>query len=112
MANTRVVKSFIRSLSKLGKSDTIDAQGLARYAKERHEELKLYKPNSDADKELLELTNRKTELKHMLVQEKNRLQAPNNKYCKSSNTTVIKLLQNELDRLKKPQKELIDKMYN
>jgi transposase len=45
----------------------------------------------------------------MLVQEKNRLQAPNNKYCKSSNTTVIKLLQSELDRLKKRQKELIDK---
>lgn len=108
-ANTRVIKSFIRSLSKLGKSDTIDAQGLARYAKERHEELKLYEPNSDTDKELLELTNRKTELKHMIVQEKNRLQAPDNKYCKSSNTTVIKLLQNELDRLKKRQKELIDK---
>ena len=88
-ANTRIAKSFIRSLSKLGKSDAIDAQGLARYAKERHNELKLYTPVLDIDKELAELTNHKTELKRMAAQQKNRLQVPDNKYCKISNITVM-----------------------
>ena len=107
-ANPRIVKSFIRSLAKLGKSDYIDAQGLARYAKERHEDLVQYIPVSDSKKEIAELTNRKSELKRMAVQEKNRQQAPNNQYCKDSNTTLITLLQNEIDRISARQKEIID----
>lgn len=59
-ANTRVVKNFIRSLSKLGKSDTIDALGLARYAKERHEGLKLYIEIPAPEKELVQLAARYT----------------------------------------------------
>jgi transposase len=62
-ANTRIVKSFIRSLAKLGKSDAIDANGLARYAKERHEVLAVHVQVSDVEKELAELANRRTELK-------------------------------------------------
>lgn len=49
-ANTRIVKSFIRSLAKLGKSDAIDAHGLARYAKEKHEELAIHVQISNAEK--------------------------------------------------------------
>jgi transposase len=108
-ANTRVVKSFIRSLSKLGKSDAIDAQGLARYAKERHEELQLYVQGSDTEKELTELANRRSDLKRVLTQEKNRLQAPDNKYCKSSNKLIIEALEKEVERLSKCQQELINK---
>lgn len=106
-ANTRVVKSFIRSLSKLGKSDSIDAQGLARYAKERHEDLQLYVQVSDIEKELAELANRRSDLKHALTQEKNRLQAPDNKYCKSSNELIIEALTKEIKRLTELQQKLI-----
>lgn len=106
-ANARIVKSYIRSLSKLGKSDAIDAQGLARYAKERHEDFKLFVPSSDSSKELAELVNRKTELKQMIVKEKNRLKAPDNKFCKLSNNNVITLLEAEVKRLDKRQLELI-----
>lgn len=106
-ANTRVVKSFVRSLSKLGKSDSIDAQGLARYAKERHEDLKLYIPPSDTGKELVELANRIIELKHMLVQEKHRMNAPDNSFCKSSNNILIESLEHEIERINLRQKQLI-----
>jgi transposase len=106
-ANTKVVKSFIRSLSKLGKSDAIDAQGLARYAKERHEDLQLYVKIADTEKELTELANRRSDLKRTLTQEKNRLQAPDNKFCKSSNELIIEALKKEIERLTKRQQELI-----
>jgi transposase len=106
-ANTKVVKSFIRSLSKIGKSDAIDAQGLARYAKERHEDLQLYIKIADTEKELAELANRRSDLKRALTQEKNRLQAPDNKFCKSSNELIIEALKREIERLTKRQQELI-----
>lgn len=35
-ANTRMVKNFVRSTGKLGKSDCIDSIGLARYGCERY----------------------------------------------------------------------------
>jgi transposase len=46
-ADTRKVKYFIRSLGVLGKSDAIDALGLAKYAKERHAQLNLYQKTSE-----------------------------------------------------------------
>ena len=107
-ANTRVVKSFIRSLSKIGKSDAIDAQGLARYAKERHENLQLYVKVSDVEKELTELANRRSDLKHTLTQEKNRMQAPDNKYCKASNECIIKAVEKEIKRIMERQQKLIN----
>src|SRR5687768_11189567 len=45
-ANTRKVKHFIKSLGILGKSDSIDAKGLALYGFERHPKLDIYKESS------------------------------------------------------------------
>lgn len=104
-ANTRIVKNFIRSLGKFGKSDKIDALALARYGQERHTTVSLYAPVIDADNELVQINNRINELKHDLVREKNRLQAPDNKFIKSSIDRhivqlkkEIGLLQNNLDK--------------
>jgi len=106
-ADTRKVKSFIRSTGRLGKSDSIDAHGLSRYAKERHEELKLYEQMQGAARELLQVTNRRSELKQMLVQEKNRLQAPDNQGMKKSHQTFIDFLNIEIGKIEKLQKELV-----
>src|SRR5277367_1928482 len=75
-ANTRHVKSFIRSWGTLGKSDALDAQALALYGYERHERLPLFQKQSPAQIKLCALTQRRQDLTHMLVQEKNRLQSP------------------------------------
>jgi transposase len=96
----------------LGKSDAIDAHGLARYAKERHEELAIHVQISNAEKELTELANRRTELKRILIQEKNRLQAPDNQYCKPSNQILIKLLEDEVIRISDRQKTIIQENNN
>jgi transposase len=41
-ADARKVKAFIRSFGTLGKTDAIDARALARYARERHDELPIW----------------------------------------------------------------------
>jgi transposase len=111
-ANTRIVKNFIRSLGKFGKSDKIDAQYLAEYGKERHKSLPLYEPIAEADNELLQINNRIQELKHDLVREKNRLQAPDNKFIKTSIERHIIQLQAEIELLQEELNKLIDKNDN
>ena len=95
-ANTRVVKYFIRSTGQLGKSDNIDALGLARYGHERHQCLNLYKPNKDNLQELVKYTLRKQDLKKQLVAEKNRFQAPDQECTKESHQRVIEFFEQEI----------------
>ncbi|MFN3235416.1 MAG: IS110 family transposase [Gammaproteobacteria bacterium] len=96
-ANTRHVKHFIRSTGRLGKSDRIDAQGLAHYAFERHENLPTYQAPSQEEKQLLKLTLRRLELKKMLVQEKNRLSAPDaHAQIKASLARIITAIEEEI----------------
>ena len=101
------VKNFIRSTGKLGKSDSIDAEGIARYAKERHEELNLYIQMDANSKKLLEASSRRDELKQSLVQEKNRLKSPENKSMKRSHEAFIEFLNKEIEEIEKIQGKLI-----
>jgi len=96
-ANTRKVKSFIRSHGKLGKSDNIDALMLALYGLERHASLPLFveKP----DETLAKLVRRRDDLTKMLVQEKNRAKAPEQGELLESIATIIDCLQNELKNI-------------
>ena len=96
-ANTRKVKHFIRSYGQLGKSDSIDAQGLAHYGRERHEHLALFVENKQET--LVKLVGRRNDLKQMLVQEKNRLQAPEQAELRDSHELVITMLTEEMKRI-------------
>lgn len=93
-ADTRKVKSFIRSYGKLGKSDAIDSIALAKYGHERHASLALFVENSS--KTLLKLVSRRRGLIQMIVQEKNRLKAPDQKELQESFRTIIKALEEEV----------------
>jgi len=96
-ANARNVKYFIRSLGTLAKTDAIDALGLALYAKERQATLELYKANSQ--EKLLKLVQRRIDLNQMLVQEKNRRQAPHQHVLKKSFDAVIKMLNAQIKEI-------------
>ena len=96
-ANTRKVKYFIRSHGQLGKSDAIDALGLAHYGAERHTSLVLFTENTE--KTLLKLVTRRNDLKRMITQEKNRLQAPDQQDLKKSFEAVIASLTQEVTRI-------------
>lgn len=92
-AHTKNVKRFIQSYGKLGKSDAIDALGLAHYAQERHQSLSLY---TEHEGEMLrKWVCRRNDLKQMIVQEKNRLQAPDQRELKQSFKKIIALLEKE-----------------
>jgi transposase len=93
-ANTRKVKYFIRSLGRLGKTDAIDALALANYGFERHTSLELFQVNSQ--QKLSKLVNRRSELTQMLVQEKNRRQAPDQRELTSSFNVIIKAIETEI----------------
>lgn len=96
-ANARKVKYFIRSFGKLAKSDSIDAIGLAQYGYERHPTLELFQVNNQ--EKLLKLVQRRIELKQMLVQEKNRRQAPHQDILKTSFDAIIEVINKEIQTI-------------
>ncbi|MFO2961596.1 transposase, partial [Legionella pneumophila serogroup 1] len=75
-ANTRKVKHFIKSYGNAAKTDKLDAKNLGLYGFERGKALELFTPQSKQSGELYEMIQRRTDLKQMLVAEKNRLKAP------------------------------------
>jgi transposase len=93
-ANARKVKYFIRSLGVSGKSDNIDAMGLARYAAERHATLEVFVENPY--KSLSKWVERRDDLSQMLVQEKNRLKAPDQTGLAKSFEKIIAILEAEI----------------
>jgi len=108
-ANTRKVKSFIRSYGTLAKTDSIDSFGLALYGYERHSKLEIYQESPH--KKLLKLVQRRNDLKIMLVQEKNRLKAPDQKAFKTSFNAIIKVIQQEMHKIEKIIAELCAKHH-
>lgn len=69
------VKGYMRSLGNKAKTDAIDAKSLAKYGKERHDDLKLYKKVEDSSEKINELVKYRDDLKRSLVREKNRLKS-------------------------------------
>jgi len=111
-ANTSKVKYFIRSFGKLGKSDAIDALGLAHYGFDRNKTLDVFVENPG--KKLLKLVQRRNDLKKMIVQEKNRLKAPDQGELKKSFETVIKALEKQMKKIEEQIDEIstADKSLN
>lgn len=98
-ANTRKVKNFIRSLGNGAKTDPLDGKALALYGYERHNRLECFKPQSKQSLELYELIQRCSDLKFMLVAEKNRLKAPRADYIKESCELMIDALAKQIETL-------------
>jgi transposase len=99
-ADTRKVKSFIRSWGKHGKSDALDAQALSLYGYERHKTLDLFQPPEPIALKLAAFAQRRQDLNQMLVQEKNRLKSPqNNPLVLQSYQDVIQALNNQISAI-------------
>jgi transposase len=108
-ADTRKVKNFIRSFGQHAKTDNLDAKALSLYGYERQDRLSLYKKTDKSHEELKLLIERRQDLKQMLVQEKNRLQAPLNKPILSGIKTVITCLEKQINSIEKLTDAVIDK---
>jgi transposase len=93
------VKAFIRSFGTHGKTDAIDAKGLAFYAQERCARLSPWRP---ADKERLALktfVERRSSLVAMRTAERNRIQAPGAEAIKTSLLAVLDVLDRQIEAL-------------
>jgi transposase len=98
-ADTRKVKSFIRSFGTSAKTDALDAKALAAYGKERADKLELFKPASQEAIELFQLVQRRSDLKAMLIAEKNRFQAPSTKFIRDGISALIEALNHQLKNI-------------
>ena len=118
-ANTRNVKNYSRSLGIKGKSDTIDAKILASYGQDRQKVLAIGNCIHN-DNTLSTLMSRVTDLKKQLVQEKNRLQSPNNLLNNVIQDSIkamitflesqLSLLLNEIDKININDKTILEKI--
>jgi transposase len=75
-ADARKVKAFIRSFGTIGKTDAIDARGLARYGQERHQNLALWQPVESERRRLQALVSARRDMVTQRQMVANRLQAP------------------------------------
>lgn len=100
-ANTRHVKNFIRSFGNAAKTDALDAKALAQYGSERSTKLSLFEPSDEHSSLLYKLSQRRKELKQLLVAEKNRIQTSRDKYIIESHEKVITLLSEQVELLDK-----------
>jgi transposase len=80
------VKAFIRSLGRLGKTDSLDSKGLSHYGNERWASLALWRAHDPTQAALERLVARREELVAMRTAERNRASAPLGK----ANTVVAK----------------------
>ena len=109
-ANTRKVKNFIRSFGNASKTDALDAKALAYYGKERSNSLSLFVPQSKRSIDLFNLVHRRTDLKKMLVAEKNRIQGPSaksSKFIQCSCNKMIKMLTKQMEGITEQIKQII-----
>lgn len=107
-ASARQVKQFIASYGTLAKTDAIDARALAQYAKERAETLVCYDVPDKKQEELQILYARYFDLKKMMVQEKNRLQAPGYKNMAGSVQRIINALDEQANIMISQIREIIE----
>jgi transposase len=87
-ADARKVKAFIRSRGTLGKSDGIDARGLARYGQERHAELPRWQPAGGAQDEIRTLIRLRAQLVKQRAALTNQIKAPGGAIAKKHLTAL------------------------
>jgi transposase len=106
-APARLVKQFIASYGVIAKTDAIDAKKLAQYGKERGHTLSQYEIPDELQAKLQLLYSRSIDLKRMLVQEKNRLQAPGYEEIGSFIQPVINTLEKQIEKITAQLQELV-----
>ena len=86
----RKISAFLRSLRGHGKTDTLDARGLTRYGRERHDELSRWQPPAKAQQALRQLVRLRTDLVADRASYVRRLKAPSASVDKRHIQSLIK----------------------
>lgn len=109
-ADTVKVKSFIKSVRRFGKTDAIDARGLAMYGYERHSALAIFQATEEKQLHLQLLMRRRDELVDMRTQELNRSQGPMSKLLPlaDSFSNILAIFDTEINIVEKAMQALIE----
>jgi transposase len=107
-ADTLKVKAFLRSFGTLGKSDALDARGLARYGMERWAQLALFTPRDQTQQVLTALVARRHDLVTLKVAETNRRAAPGPDLIKASCDALLAVIAAQLTAIEKQIDALIE----
>ena len=99
---------YMRSLRVNGKTDALDAQGLARYGAERHDTLALFTPAEETLHKLSQLHMRLSDLKAMRMAERQRMKHPRYHDLKDSLKTVCDVLDEQIETLVKHMETLVN----
>lgn len=105
--NSFKARQFLNSLHSKIKTDNFDAQGLARYAKERHLDLKIYNIFDEKNEEFRQLMTRREELLDLKTVETNRLKGPCRDYIEGF--SLIETIQKTIDGVEEKIKSFISK---
>jgi transposase len=97
IVNPLAIKSFGQSMLSRTKTDSADAELIARYCAAMNPAP--WKPPSAAQRRLQQLVRRRAALSDMLTQERNRLQAPGADNVRRSITDTIEFLEKELAQI-------------
>jgi transposase len=98
-ADTLKLKAFIRSFGTLGKSDAIDAAGLAAYGRERWAILPLWAEPDASERRLRALVRRRSELVALKVAEQNRAKAPGARELAASFRAVLAVIAKQIEAI-------------
>lgn len=108
-ADARKVKAFIRSLGRLGKSDTIDARGLARYGQERHAVLARWQPAAATLDDLRTLVRLRTDLVKHRTALSNHISAPGGNIAKTRLMALRDAVTHQIAGIETDIRDLIDR---
>lgn len=106
-ADPRAASFFLRSLGTRAKTDSLDAQGLARYGAERHAELPRSHLPDATQEQLSALLSRRADLLAMRTAEGNRQQHPRYRTLAASVEVVLRVLQEQITGIEAQVAELI-----
>lgn len=106
-ADPRAASFFLRSLGTRAKTDSLDAQGLARYGAERHAELPRSHLPDATQEQLSALLSRRADLLAMRTAEGNRQQHPRYRTLAASVEVVLRVLQERITGIEAQVAELI-----
>lgn len=106
-ADARKVKAFIRSLGRLAKTDRIDAEGLARYGRERADRLERWQPREPDLVSLQALVRLRADLVAQRAACRQRLKAPGADAIRNHLEPLVDRLCDTIDRIDGEIRELV-----
>jgi transposase len=108
VAQPKVIRSFAESYGQRAKTDQIDAEMLARYARDRHAELTPMEQIDPVQQALAALVTRRDQLLQMQTKDLNRLQQTADKTARRSIQRTLNFFAREIAKLEEAIDQAID----